>query len=208
MNHACARCGGKTDSLTEHRSEVEPTVHHPECCPGGCDSPNDHQYRGDVMGTRVSYSGICSDCSAILSGLPDEIVLNDLLREHRAKRHPDPTPGPEDPAAEVVAMPAAAAMAYAPVSPIEITHHVPYLLRDGNEDVGSVEFDRGDRFGRLSPDEIAVAQLLGDAASAYGRSRLPRDDHDVNEFCQHVHDLQARVMAEAARRAHPEAFPR
>lgn len=35
----CGICEAKTDRLTEHYSEVDPpTVFHPECCPGGCDS--------------------------------------------------------------------------------------------------------------------------------------------------------------------------
>lgn len=43
MRHVCARCATGTNSLTEHRSEVDPIEFHPECCPGGCDSPEDHR---------------------------------------------------------------------------------------------------------------------------------------------------------------------
>lgn len=42
MNHVCARCETTTNSLSEHRSEVDDSTFHPECCPGGCDSPADH----------------------------------------------------------------------------------------------------------------------------------------------------------------------
>lgn len=42
MIHICERCGGDTNSLTEHRSEVEAVVFHPDCCPGGCDSIGEH----------------------------------------------------------------------------------------------------------------------------------------------------------------------
>lgn len=42
MPHLCANCFTSTHSLTEHRSEVDPpAVFHPDCCPGGCDSPED-----------------------------------------------------------------------------------------------------------------------------------------------------------------------
>lgn len=43
-SHLCAACWTRTDPLTEHRSEVEPgLVFHPDDCPGGCDSREEHR---------------------------------------------------------------------------------------------------------------------------------------------------------------------
>lgn len=84
----------------------------------------------------------------------------------------------------------------------------------------------------LTVDELALVQKLGECATEFGAlltadrgARPERDDpdfgliegrratlagihdHDVAEFFGHIHDLQHAVMARAARRAHPEAFP-
>lgn len=65
----------------------------------------------------------------------------------------------------------------------------------------------------MTEDELELVQMLGDCASEYMRLyRVQLDEHngrlivehDIIEFVAHVHDLQARVMWFAARRAHPD----
>jgi hypothetical protein len=56
-----------------------------------------------------------------------------------------------------------------------------------------VDFDPRREYAALGDDERAT--------------RLAVRSGDIAEFVAHVHDLQHAVMARAARRAHPDAFP-
>jgi len=63
--------------------------------------------------------------------------------------------------------------------------------------------------GPLTMEEHTLVELLGRCADYYarqvcstGRSR----EHDINEFCAHIHDLQARVLMQAAARSYPDRY--
>lgn len=62
----------------------------------------------------------------------------------------------------------------------------------------------------LTADEHEVIEMLGRASSLFcsrvvGQSSDTRP-HDINEFCSRIHDLQARVMAQAAARSYPDRY--
>jgi hypothetical protein len=62
----------------------------------------------------------------------------------------------------------------------------------------------------LTFEEHALIQALGDCASAYSTKVVGDNDrtreHDINEFVGHIHDLQARVMMQAAARLYPDKY--
>lgn len=61
----------------------------------------------------------------------------------------------------------------------------------------------------LTPTEKEVVEKLGECANLYSRVILgpgPTRSHDLNEFIGHIHDLQFRVMAQAAARRYPDVF--
>jgi len=61
----------------------------------------------------------------------------------------------------------------------------------------------------LTEAEHDLIKLLGACASLFSTNVVgdgPTRAHDVDEFCSRVHDLQARVMAQAAGRAYPDRY--
>lgn len=61
----------------------------------------------------------------------------------------------------------------------------------------------------LTQEEHDCLMVLGEAASIYCKQIVgdePHGVHDRNEFVAHIHDLQARVMAQAAARAYPDQY--
>ena len=63
----------------------------------------------------------------------------------------------------------------------------------------------------MTEDEMVLTERLGYCADEYARLYRAQntdgrriEEHDVGEFVAHVHDLQARVMWLAARRAPPD----
>lgn len=58
----------------------------------------------------------------------------------------------------------------------------------------------------LTPDEVAIIDALGEVANQI--SKLPvQHPLDLPETVRDIHDLQNRIMARVAVRAHPRLFP-
>lgn len=58
----------------------------------------------------------------------------------------------------------------------------------------------------MTDAEIAVVNLLADAANAYGK--LPyQHPSELSDFVFYIHGAQTLVMARCARERHPETFP-
>ncbi len=64
----------------------------------------------------------------------------------------------------------------------------------------------------LTGAEHEVVELLGQAASSFAVNVVDFNPAtraaDIDEFCSRIHDLQARVMAQAAARAYPDRYRR
>ena len=61
----------------------------------------------------------------------------------------------------------------------------------------------------LTPAEKDVIGVLGECASTYKHDILepgPNFERDLSEFVSHIHDLQWRVLAQAAARAYPDDY--
>lgn len=61
----------------------------------------------------------------------------------------------------------------------------------------------------LTLAEKEVVKVLGECASRYKHEILepgPNFDPDLSEFISHIHDLQWRVLAQAAARACPDDY--
>lgn len=74
-----------------------------------------------------------------------------------------------------------------------------------SEELGHLSGDPG----LLTPAEHELIDLLGQCASSYLAvvgSHVGNRFQDNVEFVAHIHDLQARVMAQAAARAYPSRY--
>lgn len=63
--------------------------------------------------------------------------------------------------------------------------------------------------GPLTMEEHTLVELLGRCADHFARgvcSTGSTRQHDINEFCSHIHDLQARVLMQAAARSYPDRY--
>lgn len=61
----------------------------------------------------------------------------------------------------------------------------------------------------LTPEEHRVIQLLSEATGLYAEDivgHAATRDADIKEWVARTHDLQARVLAQAAARAHPDLY--
>lgn len=61
----------------------------------------------------------------------------------------------------------------------------------------------------LTSAEKAVVKALGECASSYKHEILepgPSFDRDLSEFMGHIHDLQWRILAQAAARTYPDDY--
>jgi len=60
----------------------------------------------------------------------------------------------------------------------------------------------------LTSVEKEIVEKLGECAKRYSQALAPGPcyDQDLREFIAHIHDLQWRVLAQAAARHYPELY--
>jgi hypothetical protein len=60
----------------------------------------------------------------------------------------------------------------------------------------------------LTSTEKDIVERLGECARSYSQALAPGPcyDQDLREFIAHIHDLQWRVLAQAAARHYPELY--